>query len=54
MLNPVAGDLIEGSGGLRKLRFSDFRPSQRKARRTTRDLLLLDRGTGVLAIHPVR
>lgn len=30
MANPVAGDLIEGSGGLRKLRFSDFRRAKGK------------------------
>ena len=30
MANPVAGDLIEGSGGLRKLRFSDFRRAKEK------------------------
>lgn len=31
MRNPVAGDLIEGTGGLRKMRFSDAR--RRKGRR---------------------
>lgn len=30
MVNPVAGDLIEGSGGLRKLRFRDSRRSKGK------------------------
>ncbi len=31
MANPVAGDVIEGSGGLRKLRFAD--PRRRKGKR---------------------
>jgi hypothetical protein len=30
MVNPVAGDLIEGTGGLRKLRFKDSRRSKGK------------------------
>ena len=30
MVNPAAGDLIEGTGGLRKLRFSDSRRSKGK------------------------
>jgi hypothetical protein len=30
MANPAAGDLIEGTGGLRKLRFGDFRRSKGK------------------------
>ena len=30
LTNPLAGDLIEGSGGLRKLRFSDFRRAKGK------------------------
>ena len=30
MGNPVAGDLIEGTGGLRKLRFGDFRRGKGK------------------------
>jgi len=29
-VNPVAGDLIEGTGGLRKLRFKDSRRSKGK------------------------
>lgn len=30
MANPVAGDMIEGTGGLRKLRFGDFRRGKGK------------------------
>jgi hypothetical protein len=30
MANPVAGDVIEGSGGLRKLRFGDARRAKGK------------------------
>jgi hypothetical protein len=30
MVNPAAGDLIEGTGGLRKLRFKDSRRSKGK------------------------
>ncbi len=30
MVNPVAGDVIEGSGGLRKLRFGDARRAKGK------------------------
>jgi len=30
MVNPAAGDLIEGTGGLRKLRFADSRRSKGK------------------------
>jgi hypothetical protein len=30
MVNPIAGDLIEGTGGLRKLRFKDSRRSKGK------------------------
>ena len=30
MVNPAAGDLIEGTGGLRKMRFKDSRRSKGK------------------------
>lgn len=30
MANPIAGDLIEGTGGLRKLRYGDFRRAKGK------------------------
>jgi hypothetical protein len=47
MANPEAGEVIPGTGGLRKVRFSD-------ARRSAGDLLLLDGWPGVLAVHTVR
>jgi hypothetical protein len=54
MANPAAGDLIEGTGGLRKLRFGDSRRSKGTRGWAARDLLLLDRWTGVLAVHVIR
>jgi len=50
--NPEAGDVIEGTGGLRKLRHADAR--QRQARWAAGDLLLVAGGTAVLVVHPVR
>jgi hypothetical protein len=41
MKSPYAGDAIEGTGGLRKLRFADARRGKGKTRRPTRDLLLV-------------
>jgi len=41
--NPKAGDVIEGTGGLRKLRQADPRRAKRKARWPAGDLLLVVR-----------
>lgn len=54
MLNPEAGALIPGSGGLRKLRFADDRRGERQARRFASDLLLVEYRLAVLAIHNLR
>ncbi len=54
MANPAAGDLIEGTGGLRKLKVRRFASIERQTRRSARDLLLLDRRTGILVVHFVR
>ena len=54
MINPEAGALISGTGGLRKLRFADERRGKRQARRFESDLLLVGCGPAVLAIHALR
>jgi hypothetical protein len=52
MLNPEAGALIPGTGGLRKLRFADER--RHKGKRVASDILLVGYGFTVLAIHSLR
>ena len=51
MLDPTAGDVIVGTGGLRKLRFADTRPGQGKTWRAASNLLLVGYGISVLAVH---
>jgi hypothetical protein len=53
MVNPVAGDLIEGTGRASQAAVQRFPPVEAQAWRSARDLLLLDRRTGILAIHVV-
>ena len=53
MLDPEAGDVIPGTGGLRKLRFLDERRGKGK-RGGLRNLLLVGRRISVLAIYSFR
>lgn len=52
MANPEAGEVIPGTGGLRKA-IQGRAPLQGQARRSAGDLLLLDGWPGVLAVHTV-
>lgn len=53
LANPQAGAVIEGTGGLRKLRYSDSRRGKGK-RRHPRDLLLVAIWSAVLAFYNFR
>lgn len=53
MIDPEAGDLIPGTGGLRKLRFGRA-ARQGQTRRPASDLLLVGHRVAVLAIYGVR
>lgn len=53
MLNPEAGDLIRGTGGLQKLRFGDERREKVNVR-SEGDLLLVGRRLAVLAVYGFR
>ncbi len=53
MENPEAGDVIKGTGGLRKLRFGDKCRGKGKHGGIRVDLLLLDQGAAVLDVHLV-
>jgi putative transcriptional regulator len=52
--NPEAGDVIEGTGGLRKVRYADARRGKGKRGGLSRYLLLVERGGSVLALHALR
>ena len=54
MKSPEAGDSIEGTGGLRELRFADSRRGKGKRGGLAGDLLLVARRVAVLALHPLR
>ena len=54
MLNPEAGALIPGTGGLRKLRFADERRGKGKRGGFASDLLLVGCRLAVLVIHNLR
>jgi hypothetical protein len=54
MLDPEAGDLIPGTGGLRKLHFVDERRGKGKRGRSEGDLLLVGRRLAVLAVYGFR
>ena len=51
MANPEVGDVIEGTGGLRKIRQPD--PREGQAGWLAGDLLLVGRQAAILAVHPV-
>ncbi len=53
MRNPEVGDVIEGTGGLRKLRHGDPRRGKGK-RRFAGDLLLVGWRLAILAVYSVR
>ena len=50
MQNPEAGDVIDGTGGLRKIRYTDEKRGKRK-RGGLRVLLLVGIGPTVLAVY---
>ena len=52
MKHPEAGDVIAGTGGLRKLRHGDPR-RERQARRLAGNLLLVGWQHAILAVHPI-
>lgn len=54
MKNPEAGDVIEGTGGLRKVRFVDERRNKGKRGGLRGHLLLVVRRYAILVIHFVR
>ena len=54
MLQPEAGDLIPGTGGLRKLRFADARRGKGKTWWPSDNLLLVGYRIAILAIHHLR
>jgi hypothetical protein len=54
MLNPAAGALIPGTGGLRKLRYSDERRGKGKRGGFAGDLLLVGCRLTVLVVHNLR
>ena len=54
MLHPEAGDLIPGTGGLRKLRFVDVTTRQGETWRAASNLLLVGYRIAVLAVHSLR
>ena len=54
MLQPEAGDLIHGTGGLRKLRFADARRGTGKTLGPSGSLLLVGYRIAILAIHDLR
>jgi putative transcriptional regulator len=54
MANPEAGDLIRGNGRPSQGAVRRFSSIEGQARRSARDLLLLDWWPGILAIHLVR
>jgi hypothetical protein len=51
MLQPEVGDLIPGTGGLRKLRFGDARRGKGKRGRPASNLLLVGYRIADLAVH---
>ena len=54
MRNPAAGEVIEGTGGLRKMRFADARRGKGKRGRPQGDLLLVGQRDAILVVHAVR
>ena len=52
--NPEAGDVIAGTGGLRKIRFADSRRSKGKRGGSAGDLVLVARWPSILAVYALR
>lgn len=52
--NPIAGDVIKGTGGLRKFRCGDERTWKGQAGRTARDLLLEKFAQSILVVYRLR
>jgi hypothetical protein len=53
MANPVAGDVIEGTGGAAEASTVRSTTRQGQAGRFARDLLLVGRKTAILVVYPV-